>query len=715
MDGIHGRQRTAQRATRTRPPKDFTPFQKTAIVLIGFGCIGGLWYFFSGQAATGFAFTLTSNPNLERGLVGHWTFDGPNMDTSSTTAEVLDRSGNGNHGNWIHHATTTTPGPLGQALKFDGIDDLVNVGDTGTTAKTIAFCVKANPAIGQPFVAASSTTSTVGITSLPEFGTNGVVTSDSASRWAHAITHDGTYLYLTGYDGTYDWRTEKRTMSNGPLAEGGSPALTATGFPGATVYVDSVVSSTLPDNEWHHVVITDPTGVSAADVLFAGDGRSYFDGSLDDVRIYDRALTPTEIKRLYDLGATTRVAETITSNPNLERGLVGHWTFDGPDMNLGSKTAEILDRSGNNNHGDWINHATTTTPGTLGQAITLDGIDDYVPITTGTRAPQFIQEAETAWNTGTDQKTTASFDVQAGDVLVAYSMAENCCVDTVSISGGSLSWTNEETIQEVSYTQLYLWTTTVDTDKSMAVTFDRAGSTYQFGGNVLTFRGSDGAGSATSTYVLNGAPTLDITTTATNGAIVVASGDWEADNDSSRTWRTDAGPLAEQTYYYGAGVYTVYGGYHADAGNPGTYAVGLSAPGSQRYSIGAVEVLPGDDTISGIKTIAFWAKMSTTTLSQKLINIDGTDKIETNGDGEVVATSFPAATVYVNGATATSSIPRARDWHHVAVIDTTGVDGSELEIGRVGTTHGSFSVDGVRIYDRALTPTEIKRLYDLGR
>lgn len=35
-------------------------------------------------------------------------------------------------------------------------------------------------------------------------------------------------------------------------------------------------------------------------------------------------------------------------------------------------------------------------------------------------APSFIQEAETALNTATSPKTTASFNVLAGDVLVAF-------------------------------------------------------------------------------------------------------------------------------------------------------------------------------------------------------------------------------------------------------------------------------------------------------
>ncbi|MEK7555921.1 MAG: hypothetical protein AAB523_01375, partial [Patescibacteria group bacterium] len=39
--------------------------------------------------------TLTSNTSLEQGFVGHWSMDGKDIDTSSSTAEVRDRSGQG--------------------------------------------------------------------------------------------------------------------------------------------------------------------------------------------------------------------------------------------------------------------------------------------------------------------------------------------------------------------------------------------------------------------------------------------------------------------------------------------------------------------------------------------------------------------------------------------------------------------------------------------
>ncbi|MCG2809612.1 MAG: hypothetical protein L6275_04725, partial [Candidatus Portnoybacteria bacterium] len=57
------------------------------------------------------------------GLVGDWTFNGPDMDWASTTAEALDRSGEANNGNVI--GAKAAIGISGQGLEFDGADDYI--------------------------------------------------------------------------------------------------------------------------------------------------------------------------------------------------------------------------------------------------------------------------------------------------------------------------------------------------------------------------------------------------------------------------------------------------------------------------------------------------------------------------------------------------------------------------------------------------------------
>lgn len=106
------------------------------------------------------------DPYLSSGLVGHWTFDGPDMDWASTTAEVIDRSGYGNNGNMVNMSMkSAVEGKLGQGLKFDGVDDYVNLGDPislrdiAATAFTYSGWIKVNKDQLQTFLFSKSESS----------------------------------------------------------------------------------------------------------------------------------------------------------------------------------------------------------------------------------------------------------------------------------------------------------------------------------------------------------------------------------------------------------------------------------------------------------------------------------------------------------------------------------------------------------------------------
>lgn len=210
-------------------------------------------------------------------------------------------------------------------------------------------------------------------------------------------------------------------------------------------------------------------------------------------------------------------------------------------------------------------------------------------------APSFIQEAETAWNSATEPKTTASFNVLAGDVLVAFAIAENFLSgdNAFTVSGGSLSWDPEQEVQVDSHTRVAAWTAVVDSDKSMTVSFNGPGAAGRwFGGNVLTFRGSDGAGASNKGNATSDASEIDLTTTQDNSVVVVAQGDWNAVDGAARTHLTaDCGSASEQTYFHDGAHYAAYGWYHADAGAAvAGETVGVDTPNGQKWSIVAVEV-----------------------------------------------------------------------------------------------------------------------------
>jgi hypothetical protein len=98
-------------------------------------------------------------------------------------------------------------------------------------------------------------------------------------------------------------------------------------------------------------------------------------GSIDEVRIYNRALSATEITQLYKQGASKFATSPTTS---LTSGLVGYWTLDGKDTPWTSATAATTkDRSGNSNTGTLTNmyQATSTVAGKLGQGLSFDVYD----------------------------------------------------------------------------------------------------------------------------------------------------------------------------------------------------------------------------------------------------------------------------------------------------------------------------------------------------
>lgn len=87
---------------------------------------------------------------------------------------------------------------------------------------------------------------------------------------------------------------------------------------------------------------------------YTGREHYHFKGMIDEVRIYNKALNPEELKK-----------------PTRE-GLVAHWSFDDGEGEIAK------DSSGNGNHGKV--HGAKWVEGKTGRALQLDGVNDYVEI-----------------------------------------------------------------------------------------------------------------------------------------------------------------------------------------------------------------------------------------------------------------------------------------------------------------------------------------------
>ena len=264
-------------------------------------------------------------PDGEDGLIAYYPFSG----------SADDHSGNGYHGE-VFGATLTYDrfGNPNSAYDFDGIDNYISVSETN------------------PFMLTSWTITVW-------FKADAVDQGDQAIVTKHHNEY-GKYNFYTGL-GAVD-RSLKGQYETCD-SEFDHP-----------IFWDPVI-----DGEWYFLAYTrdHTTGTvkvyvndlgavdsgtysdePCADAFPLLIGRLsygyYFNGAIDDVRIYDRALSAMEIEELYD-----------------DSGLLAHYPF----------TGSADDHSGNGYHGE-VFGATLTDDrfGTPNSAYSFDGVDDYIQI-----------------------------------------------------------------------------------------------------------------------------------------------------------------------------------------------------------------------------------------------------------------------------------------------------------------------------------------------
>ena len=142
------------------------------------------------------------------------------------------------------------------------------------------------------------------------------------------------------------------------------------------------------------------TVASGAFYVFVTDGRTWNFASL----LESERHAPSAVRD----GGTDSARFEAGTNPSLwasASGLVGYWSFDGTGSIANNQIAGLRDESGRGNHGTASNANTTGmafVPGRMGNAVTFDGVDDWVEI--GNRSSLNITGAITveAWfNIGT--------------------------------------------------------------------------------------------------------------------------------------------------------------------------------------------------------------------------------------------------------------------------------------------------------------------------
>jgi hypothetical protein len=280
----------------------------------------------------------------QNGLVGYWPFDG----------SANDISGNGNNGT-VSSANLTSDrfGNPNKAYNFDGTNSsiqCINAGPTGNPTMSVCFWLKSSQStVGQIF----------GYGSNAQSGQDfRIYLNGQCSSSIFFDTYDNAIAQTTVLNGNWDFYT---LIYDGALGSNVNSA---------SIYKNGVLLSNVCFN-----VNISPTNITGNIPItfgrYHGTAQSiYYSGDLDDIGIWNRALTQQEITNLYNAPAPNPIA----CNPlptNLITGLVGYWPFCG----------NANDESGNSHNGT-VSNATLSNDrfGNLNSAYYFDGIGDFIRV-----------------------------------------------------------------------------------------------------------------------------------------------------------------------------------------------------------------------------------------------------------------------------------------------------------------------------------------------
>jgi len=213
------------------------------------------------------------------GLLAHYLFDG----------NANDASGNGNDGT-LNGNPQFVEGQEGQAISLDGDGDFVQTAPSSSLKVDEKLTFAAWVFVDLDSMARKT---------LAVQGTN----VDTDGNWEIRVRDDGSFTL------------GNNNVDGGARSDGGIPVRqwhhVAITFSGGTTkfYIDGALDSEKDFGASSFNTTSD--GIKIGDREYTGDETDDFKGEMDEVRLYDRALTEEEVQELYDGGGGN--SPTITS------------------------------------------------------------------------------------------------------------------------------------------------------------------------------------------------------------------------------------------------------------------------------------------------------------------------------------------------------------------------------------------------------------------
>jgi hypothetical protein len=313
--------------------------------------------------------------SITNGLVGYWPFCG----------NANDDSGNGNNGT-VNGATLTTDrfGNLNSAYSFDGVNDFIDINDDASLRPSkISISVWYKTTNPDPFRCLVSKTNYTDATNEQYFfdlNDVGIKINSSCNPnqgWSYFRPNNAQMLVQNSWNHlVFVWDgVSHKVYKNGQILVG----VNWGGSAGLTGFIDNCTGGKLQFGRWWQ---TDP---------------KWFDGLIDDIGIWNRALTQQEITQLYNQNqCVTNITVTDTLIIN-----VGQLSYTNPVAYANSIT--IFPNPANTQVNISFNNITDLTGGninivnSLGQQvattpITLSGTNTTMPLNTwGGTGLYFVQ------------------------------------------------------------------------------------------------------------------------------------------------------------------------------------------------------------------------------------------------------------------------------------------------------------------------------------
>jgi hypothetical protein len=216
--------------------------------------------------------------NVNEGLISHWRFDEGSGSVAYDSAGVNDG---------IIYGATWTNGQIKNALSFDGLNDYVDMGDTIKnyleTSYTVSAWIKTNTLSAMTSIIAyrHSTGINPVLFALGQYYTD-----------VHFAVRDNSHnLAQPAYP---DALTTNTWYHVAGVREENTVSVYVNGF--SAIPVLKTLGEISPDN------------LKIGAILFGGNPHTnFFDGAIDDVRIYDWALSAEEVQQLYESGLSILV------------------------------------------------------------------------------------------------------------------------------------------------------------------------------------------------------------------------------------------------------------------------------------------------------------------------------------------------------------------------------------------------------------------------